>query len=94
MRQLRRTRSHLILQRQPMKIDLETILLDLHALALSAHEAGFCVIWYEPNELRGLDPDTVQNVMTLAANEFIESNATLPARQLSLDLDMPSDDRS
>ena len=77
-----------------MQIDLEMILLDLHALALPAREAGICITWYEPSELRGLDPDTIADVMTFAANDFIESSAMLPARQLSLDLDMPSDARS
>ena len=74
-----------------MQIDLETILRDLHALALPAREAGICITWYAPNELRGLDPGTVEEVMTFAANEFIESNAPLPERQLTLDMDMPSD---
>ena len=73
-----------------MQIDLETILRDLHALAQPAREAGICITWYEPNELRGLDPDTVEDVMTFAANEFIESSAPLPRYQLSLDMDMPS----
>ena len=73
-----------------MQIDLETILRDLHALAQPAREAGICITWYEPNELRGLDPSTVEEVMTLAANEFIESNALLLPHQLSLDLDTPS----
>jgi hypothetical protein len=73
-----------------MQIDLETIRHDLHALALSAREAGICITWYEPNELRGLDPDMVEDVMTFAANEFIESSAPLPRYQLSLDLDTPS----
>jgi hypothetical protein len=77
-----------------MKIDLKTILLDLHALAAPAREAGICITWYEPNELRGLDPDTIADVMTFAANEFIESSAPLPRYQLSLDLDTPSDARS
>lgn len=74
-----------------MKTDLETILLDLHAVAAPAREAGFSITWYEPCELRGLDPDLVENVMTSAANEFIESNALLPEPQLSLDLDTPND---
>lgn len=73
-----------------MQIDLETILRDLYALALPAREAGICITWYEPSELRGLDPDTIEDVMTFAANEFIESNAPLPSYQLSLDLDTPS----
>jgi hypothetical protein len=77
-----------------MQIDLETILRDLHALALPAREAGICITWYEPNELRGLDPETVEDAMTLAANEFIESNAPLPEHQLTLDMDMPSDAQS
>ena len=77
-----------------MQIDLETILRDLHALVLPAREAGICITWYEPSELRGLDPNTVEDVMTVAANEFIESNAPLPEHQLMLDMDMPSDARS
>ena len=77
-----------------MQIDFEKILRDLHALALPAREAGICITWYEPNELCGLDPGTVEEVMTLAANEFIESNAPLPEHQLVLDMDMPSDHRS
>jgi len=77
-----------------MQIDLETILRDLHALALPAREAGICITWYEPNELRGLDPDKVEDVMTFAANEFIEANAPLSDPQLSLDMDAPSDARS
>ena len=76
-----------------MQIDLETILRDLHALALAAREAGICITWYEPTELRGVDPDTVEEVMTFAANEFVESNAPLPEPQLLLDMDMPSDAR-
>ena len=76
-----------------MQIDLETIVRDLHALAQPAREAGICITWYEPNELCGLDPETVEEVMTFAANEFIESNALLPEHQLSLDMDMPSDAR-
>ena len=77
-----------------MQIDLEKILRDLHALALLAREAGICIIWYEPNELRGLDPDTIEDAMTSVANEFIESNALLLPHQLSLELDAPSDARS
>ena len=69
-----------------MKIDLETILRDLQALAAPAREAGFSITWYEPSELRGLDPDKVEDVMTSAANEFIESSAPVPEHQLSLDL--------
>ena len=76
-----------------MQIDLETILRDLHALALPAREAGICITWYEPNELRGLDPDTIEDVMTAAANEFIESNAPPAEHQLSLEMDMPIDAR-
>jgi hypothetical protein len=78
-----------------MQIDLETILRDLHALAPSAHEVGISITWYEPSELRGLDPNTIEDVMTFAANEFIESNAPLSEVQLSLDMDMdmPSDAR-
>lgn len=77
-----------------MTIDLETLLLDLHALALPAREAGICITWYEPSELRGLDPNTVEDVMTFAANEFIESSAPLPMYQLSLDLGTPGGTRS
>jgi hypothetical protein len=76
-----------------MQPDIESILRDLHALALSAREAGICITWYEPNELCGLDPDTVEEVMTFAANEFIESTAPLPEHQLSLDMDGPSEAR-
>ena len=76
-----------------MQIDLETILRDLHALTLPAREAGICITWYEPNELRGLNPDTVEDVMTFAANEFIDTNAPLAEDQLSLDMDMPGDAR-
>ena len=77
-----------------MQPDLKTILHDLHALALPAREVGICITWYEPNELRGIDPSTIEDVMTSAANEFIESNALLLPHQLSLDLDSPSDARS
>ncbi len=77
-----------------MQIALEKILRDLRVLALLAREAGICITWYEPNELRGLDADTIEDVMTSVANEFIESNASLPEHQLTVDMDMPSDARS
>jgi hypothetical protein len=76
-----------------MKPALETILRDLHALALLAREAGICVTWYEPNELRGLGLDMIEDVMTSAANEFIEYNALHLPHQLPLDLDTPGDAR-
>jgi len=74
-----------------MRPDLESILRDLHALALLAREAGICITWYEPDELRGLGIDMIEDVMTAAANEFIEFNALLPPYQLSLDLDTSND---
>jgi len=77
-----------------MQIALEMILRDLHALALPARESGICITWHEPNELCGLAPGTVEEIMTHAANEFIEFNALLPEHQLTLDMDMPSDARS
>lgn len=39
-----------------MKPALETILHLLHALALLPREAGICITWYEPNEMRSLGP--------------------------------------
>ena len=77
-----------------MQPDLETILRDLHALALLAREAGICITWYQPSGLRGLDPDTIEDVMTSVANEFIESNVPLPEHQLTLAMDMPRDAQS
>jgi hypothetical protein len=80
-------------ERTDTKAALETILRDLQALALLAREAGICITWYEPSELRGLGLDMIEDVMTSAANEFIEFNALLLPCQLSLDLDSPGDAR-
>jgi len=57
--------------------NLEAIVGKLHELAHAARAAGVGIIWYEPLELRGLDPARVENVMVLAANEFIDFNGDL-----------------
>lgn len=68
--------------------NLEAMVRELHELAESAREAGIGITWYEPGELRGLDPMRVEEVMALAANEFIEFNGALPIQhQLALDID-------
>ncbi len=67
---------------------LETIVCDLHELAQVAREAGIGITWYEPGELLGLDPRRIEEVMDLAANEFIDFNGDPPIqRQLTLDID-------
>ena len=51
------------------------------------------ISWYEPRELRGLHLDLIEDVMTAAANEFIEFNAELPI-QLQLTLEIDDESRS
>lgn len=68
-------------------VDLEALLLELHSLADKARELGVCITWFEPNELHGLDPDAVEEVMTHAANEFIAFNSQAPGYQLPLEMD-------
>ena len=72
---------------------LEEIVCELRALAHAAREAGMAISWYEPRELRGLHLDLIEDVMTAAANEFIEFNAELPI-QLQLTLEIDDESRS